>query len=289
MEWSERMNAAIDYIEENLAGEIDLTAAAERTACSLFYFHRVFLAVNGITPAEYTRRRRLTLAAAELTGGRGRVIDIALTYGYESPDAFARVFRNMHGVTPTAAREPGVQLMAYPRLSFHSESKGGADMDYRIIDKPAIPVAMVSRRFSNVDGQNLIDIPKWWEEFTASWDCTELTNIRGNGPGKQTGGLMLGVCYGEEETGEFHYAIAVEMEEDAGAGTFEKMMIPATTWAVFDCMLPELQDITRKVFSEWYLSTGYEHPGTPDLEVYLNEMPDEEMTCQIWAPVTRKS
>jgi AraC family transcriptional regulator len=66
------------------------------------------------------------------------------------------------------------------------------------------------------------------------------------------------------------------------------MTIPATAWAVFDCMLPELQDITKKIYSDWYQSTGYEHPGTPDLEVYLNEGPDEEMKCRIWAPVVKK-
>ena len=104
MEWSERMNAAIDYIEENLAGEIDFNVAAEKAACSTFHFHRIFFALNGLTPAEYARRRRLTLAATELTSGNTRVIDIALKYGYESPDAFTRAFRNMHGVTPLVAR-----------------------------------------------------------------------------------------------------------------------------------------------------------------------------------------
>lgn len=107
MEWSERMNAAIAYIEDNLAGEIDFNEAAKRACCSLFHFQRMFFAIIGVTPAEYARRRRLTLAARELTTNGDKVIDIALKYGYDSPDSFTRAFRNAHGLTPLAAREPG--------------------------------------------------------------------------------------------------------------------------------------------------------------------------------------
>ncbi len=154
MEWSDRMNAAVDYIEENLAGEIDFDEAANRALCSTYHFQRMFFAVNGVTPSEYARRRRLTLAARELSSGNTKVIDIAMKYGYDSPNAFTRAFRNMHGVTPQAAREPGVTLTAYPRISFHIELKGGTDMDYKIIEKPAFPVALTVRRFTNVNGQN---------------------------------------------------------------------------------------------------------------------------------------
>ena len=288
MEWSDRMNAAIDYIEENLAGEIDFTEAANRAFCSIYHFHRMFFALNGITPVEYTRRRRLTLAATEISSNSGRIIDIAMRYGYNSPDAFTRAFRNLHGVTPQAAREPGVTLTAFPRIFFNVVSNGGKDMDYRIVNKPAFSVALKVRQFTNVDGQNFNDIPKWWEELLASPDCEALTVLSGNKPGDVTGGGMLGVCYGEEETGDFYYAIAVEITDDVQTGKFEKMVIPATTWAVFDCILPELQEITGKIYSEWYASTGYEHPAVPDLEVYLNMDVDEKMKCRVCAPIGKR-
>jgi AraC family transcriptional regulator len=288
MDWSERMTAAIDYIEDNLEGEIDFNTAAEKACCSPFYFQRMFSVVTEVTPAEYIRRRRLTLAAGDLQSGRMKVIDVAVKYGYDSPDAFTRAFRNQHGITPQAAREPGVTLTAYPRISFHIVIEGGNDMDYRILERPAFPVAITSRQFTTAGGQNFRDIPVWWQEFMASPDCGEMTALTGEKPGKQTGGMMLGVCYGEAGTGDFSYGIAVEIPEGASAGKFEKMVIPATTWAVFACTLANLQDVTKQVFREWYTSTGYEHPGTPDLEVYLPEGSGDDMKCEIWAPVVKQ-
>jgi AraC family transcriptional regulator len=290
MDWTTRMNAAIDYIEENLAGNIDYNTAAGKAFCSTFHFQRMFLAVCGITPAEYVRRRRLTLAVIELSDDSSRVLDIALKFGYESPDAFTRAFRNMHGVTPTAAREPGVKLTAYPRISFQIRLTGGNDMDYRMIEIPAFNIAMVSRKFTNIGGQNFKDIPTWWGEFRKSPDCAALAALSGEKHGKLTGGTMLGVCYGEEETGEFYYGIAVELPEGTPAGKFEIMEIPATSWAVFDCLLSDFQETSTKVFRDWYTATGNEHTGGPDLEVYLDmgDVSDEEMRCQIWAPVKKK-
>jgi AraC family transcriptional regulator len=288
MDWSERMNAAVDYIEENLAEEIDFNRVAEKACCSTYHFHRVFLAINGLTPAEYIRRRRLTLAATELSYSDARVIDVAMKYGYDSPNAFTRAFRQLHGVIPQAARAPGVMLTAYPRISFHIILKGGNDMDYKIIKKPAFQIAMTSRKFTTVNGQNFKEIPIWWQEFLASPDCAALTRLTGDSPGAITGGVMLGVCYGAADNREFSYAIAVELPEGVKPGKFEKMEVPATTWAVFDCTLANIQDISVQIFGEWYMSTGYEHPGTPDLEVYFPEGEGDNMKCQVWAPVVKK-
>jgi AraC family transcriptional regulator len=252
MEWSERMNAAIDYIEKNLAGEIDFSEAAKRACCSTFHFQRVFFAVNGLTPAEYARRRRLTLAARELSSGNSRVIDIAMKYGYDSPDAFTRAFRNLHGVTPQAARGPGVRLTAYPRISFHIELKGGNDMDYRILEKPGLTAAAISRRFTTANGQNFVDIPKWWDEFLKSPDYQKMTALTGGKPGAVTRSGMLGICFADDKPMDFYYGIGVELPEGASPGVFEKIEIPAASWAVFDCALANLQDVTKRIFSEWF-------------------------------------
>jgi len=301
MEWSDRMNAAIEYVEANLAGDVDFAEAAAKAACSTFHFQRMFLAASGLTLGEYVRRRRLTQAASDLISGDARVIDIALKYGYESPDAFARAFRNLHGVTPTAARALGVKLTAYPRISFHIILKGGSDMDYRIIKKPGFTAAARTRHFTTLDGKNFVEIPKWWQEFLASPDCSRLTSLAGNKPGAVTGGNMLGLCYGPPDAVDFIYAIAVELPAGVSARPFEKLAVPAATWAVFDCAVDDLVDVTKRIFSEWFPSTGYEHDDAPEIEVYLPERPERKMqigasltkeqagyAIQLWIPVIKK-
>ena len=100
---------------------------------------------------------------------------------------------------------------------------------------------------------------------------------------------MLGVCWGEEKTGDFYYGIAVELPEGTPPGEFQKMTIPATTWAVFDCNLANFQETSNLIFRDWYQSTGYDHPGTPDMEVYLKKGDGVDPQCQIWAPVVKKN
>lgn len=289
MEWSERMNSAIDYIEDNLAGEIDFNEAAKRACCSVFHFQRIFFVVNGVTLAEYARRRRLTLAATELSSGNTRVIDIAMKYGYDSPDAFTRAFRQLHGITPQAAREPGVKLVAFPRVSFHIKLEGGNDVDYRVIEKPAFPVAVTKRQFTTANEQNFVQIPKWWDEFLKSPKCSQMMSLTGNKLGAVTGSSMLGICFADDKPIDFYYGIGVELSANTAVGPFERMEIPAATWAVFDCTITTLQDVTKRIFSEWFPSTGYEHDAKPEIEVYFPENPKtKEMLCQVWVPIIKK-
>jgi len=131
MEWLERMNRALAYIEANITVEISMEEVAKLACCSSYHFQRMFSFITGVPLAEYIRRRRLTMAALDLQSGNSRVIDVALTYGYDSPDAFTRAFHKLHGMTPSAAREPGVKLKAYPRLTFHLSVKGDKDMDIK--------------------------------------------------------------------------------------------------------------------------------------------------------------
>ena len=114
MDWLNRMNKAVDYIESNLADEISYDKAAQVACCSAYHFQRMFSFITDVPLSEYIRRRRLTLAAFELQTSDIKVVDVALKYGYESPEAFSRVFKNLHGVMPVSARDIGVALKAFP-------------------------------------------------------------------------------------------------------------------------------------------------------------------------------
>jgi AraC family transcriptional regulator len=290
MEWSERMNAAIGYIEDNLAGEIDFNVAAKKACCSLFHFQRIFMVVIGVTPSEYVRHRRITLAAREFTAANSRVIDAALKYGYDSPEAFTRAFRNIHGINPQAAREPGAKLTAYPRISFHIELKGENDMDYQIIEKQSFDIVGKGRQFSNEQGKSFIELPQFWSEFMKdkSWDT--LMKFALGKPGAVTGAASLGICMMEKDM-QFFYAIGVEKGSKAAPTGFEIIQIPAATWAVFDSygpVTPSIQAVIKKIFSEWFPSTGYEHDNISELQVYLpGDMQGVDYHCQVWIPVVK--
>lgn len=93
MDWLKRMNHALEYIETHLSEEIDYDQVAGTACCSAYHFQRMFSFITNVSLSEYIRRRRLTLAAFELQSGGVKVIDMALKYGYESPEAFSRAFK----------------------------------------------------------------------------------------------------------------------------------------------------------------------------------------------------
>ena len=132
MNWDERMNMAIDHIEANLDGQIDMAKVAKIMCQSVTAFQRTFAVILNISITEYIRRRRMTLAAIALRSGAQKVIDIALRYGYESPESFSRAFKEIHGVSPTAARKQSVPMNLFPRITCLLTVKGGIQMDYRM-------------------------------------------------------------------------------------------------------------------------------------------------------------
>ena len=103
---------------------------AGKAALSPFYYQRIFGALCGMTVGEYIRARRMTLAAQELAGSDAKVIDIAVKYGYDSPDSFSKAFQRFHGITPSQAREPGVSLRSFAPMHVKVIMEGGSMLDY---------------------------------------------------------------------------------------------------------------------------------------------------------------
>ena len=129
MGWHDRMNRAIEYIESNLANKIDMEKAAQFAYQSAVGFQRTFSIVTDMSVSEYVRRRRLSLAAFELQNSDVRIIDIALKYDYDSPDAFTRAFKEIYGLPPSVARDGFTELKLFPRISFYMSIKGDVAME----------------------------------------------------------------------------------------------------------------------------------------------------------------
>ena len=132
MDWLQGMNEAVRYIESSLTEVISYEALAKTVRCSAYEFSRIFSFMTGVSLSEYIRRRRLSAAVFDIQKGDEKIIDVALKYCYESPSTFARAFKELHGVSPLAARKSGVPLVMYPPISFNLTIKGVSEMRFRL-------------------------------------------------------------------------------------------------------------------------------------------------------------
>jgi AraC family transcriptional regulator len=214
-----------------------------------------------------------------------KVIDAALKYGYESPTAFYRAFQGVHGVTPSAAREEGAQLKAFPRISFTISIKGEAEMNYRIEKKDAFKIVGVKEHFDMSLEESFRNVPMFWQKTVQSGAVPAILAAMDREP---YGLLGVSTCMNGRD---FDYYIAVASSRPAKEGMAE-YEVPACTWAVFDCVGPmpnALQDLQKRIVTEWLPSSGYEYADAPDIEVYPEgNQESADYRCQAWLPVTKK-
>ena len=129
MDWIYSIQRGIDYMEAHLTEKLDYQDIARQAYSSVFQFQRVFSLLCGYTVGEYIRARRLTLAGCDLAAKGAKVIDIALKYGYDSPESFTRAFVRFHGITPSQAKKSGAKLKSFSRLTVKLQLEGGSMMD----------------------------------------------------------------------------------------------------------------------------------------------------------------
>ncbi|WP_040197103.1 AraC family transcriptional regulator [Candidatus Soleaferrea massiliensis] len=286
MDWLSRLNQSVDYIEQNLAGEISFHEAARIACCSTYHYQRMFSYIAGVPLSEYIRRRRMTAAAFELQCSDIKVLDAALKYGYESPTSFTRAFQQVHGLPPSAAREQGVQLKAYPRMTFTISIKGDTEMNYKIITKEAFRIvgARVKLRF-DVE-QNFQQVPQFWGQCYQEGMVERIGALVNQPP---FGVMGVSTCMDGEDYYYYYIAAPTDKEVPDGMYSYE---VPAATWAVFDCTGPmpqSMQELQRRIVTEWLPSSGYDYAQAPDIEVYPEGDPSVPgYTTQVWMPVVKK-
>lgn len=292
MNWLEKMNAALGYIEENLTEKMDYETVAQKACCSVYQFQRLFSFITDVPLAEYIRRRRLTLAAFELQSSDKKVLEIALCYGYESPEAFARAFQALHGVTPTMARNLGVHLKAYPRITFQISIKGDVEMEYRIEKKQAFAVNGISREFDMADEGCFQEIPKLWNTLCAAGELEKMMNIAG--VKCDISGCLLPVraaSYSASQKGtKFCYMIGIADETEKNIPGYTKIEISEGTWAVFtseECEMNDIgsviQKLNKRIYGEWLPTSNYEM-GNINQELYYRTT-ENKTYCEIWIMV----
>ncbi|WP_312700762.1 AraC family transcriptional regulator [Sedimentibacter sp.] len=285
MRWTECIGDAISFIEENITEEITIADIAKMVHISPFYFQKGFAMLCDFTVGDYIRCRRLTLAGSEIAASDDKIIDIALKYGYDSPDSFTKAFVRFHGCTPSAVRKDGANIKYFAPLSIKFALKGGYSMDYKIVEKDEFTVVGLKRTFKYENAMQ--DVPKLWGEFH------QMSVGKAICP-------MYGINADESMQGnEFEYLIADNYNPamDIPDGFITKV-IPKFTWAVFSCkgaMPQAMQDVNKKIYSEWLpnckdyeIAAGYCIEMYEDPAKYEYGVQDENYYSEMWIPVKKR-
>lgn len=283
MEWNEKLQKIIDYIENHLQRKeeaVDNEEIAKMAGCSFDFFQKVFSYMIGISFAEYVRSRKLTLAGYDLKSTDLRIVDISYKYGYNSPTSFTKAFQQFHGVTPKEAREKNVELAVMPKMQVAEKQK----FLWRLERKPSLRLIGKSIKVSCVNNEHYQKVPEFWCDCQKNGSYAKLVSLdRGNPKG------MFGVFdYYDENSKELEYSIMVISDEEPPDG-FTEIVLPETTWAVFDCVGVAPQSIHqgwKYLNEEWLVSYPFKHAPCPELEWYSDgNSYDTNYLSQIWIPI----
>lgn len=294
-EYVDRIQNAVDYIEDHLGDDVALVEAAERANWSAFHFMRTFDAVVGMTFREYVRRRRMETAAYSLKFTRKRILDIAQDVGYETQAAFTRAFGAVYGTSPKQYRIAGVHTMQTMRARVVLPKRGEDRrvlMQPKIIGRAMMNIVGVELRTKN-DGTNDNGIAQFWERFQHERTVEKISN-------KIDPNVSYGLCTNmDPKTGEFSYVIGYEVSSEnnlpPGLGAFE---VPSHDYAVFTArgelsegrFVKAIQQMWKYAYGEWFAnSTEWDRDDGPDFELYEDKrLSDSEAECDIYIPVKRK-
>ena len=281
MEWIEKLNKTISYIEEHLTEEISYDELARIACCSTYHFQRMFAYMAGIPLSEYIRRRRMSLAAIDLQSGTEKIIDIGMKYGYSSPTAFNRAFQNVHGIAPSMAKKGGVPMKSYPPISFKITVKGVEELNYRIEEKAAFRIVGVSHPLDKEIENNFAAVPQMWQNAAVNGTLEKIAPLMNNQP---MGVLGVSVCNDEED---WQYFIAVSSSAEID-NSLDEYVVPACTWAIFSGIGTgiSIQELEQRIITEWLPASGFELANAPDIEVYLNPDPNNTQ-YEVWLPIRK--
>ncbi|WFE33934.1 AraC family transcriptional regulator [Micromonospora sp. WMMD975] len=283
----DRLNQAMDHLEQRLDQPLDVVELARIACVSEHHFRRLFSALAGMPLSEYVRRRRLTLAAADVLADRASLLDVAVRWGYGSNEAFARAFRAVHGVGPAQTRRDGSVLRSQPRMSFRLVVEGSISMDYRIVTKDAFRLAGRKARVPLVhEGMNphIVAFVKSVDpetvrriEALSDQEPRGIVNVSDDLAGDRAEGTELDYWHG--------VVTGAEVPDD-----LDSLPVEAGDWAVFRSSgaFPQaLQYLWRDVFTQWFPSNPYEiRPGPEISQVRIAEG-GGTADAELWIPVRR--
>lgn len=272
-------NGTMAYIERTIETGCDEAEIARISGYSYPLFSRIFSILVGYPLNEYLRFRKLSRAAADLRNTDAKIIDIALAYGYESPDSFAAAFKKFHGVSPSAVRN-GKEFKSFAPIKLSLTVNGGQTMEVKIEKKRGFTLAGIQ-----VDADLTSDFPKVWNSLFEKASHEELAKL-GNG-------RSFGICSEVKDGKTFTYAAAYDCR-DAQKATelgLSVIHIPEAEYAVVQLKgsVPNcIHQGWKYVMETFFPEQGYCHAGTPDFEAYSEgDMYSKNYTMELWVPIVK--
>lgn len=287
----DRLNQALEMVEDRTAEPVDAAAMARVALTSEHHLRRMFATLAGMPLAEYVRRRRLTLAGAEVVGGNRTLLEIAVEHGYGSTEAFSRAFRAMHGISPGQARRTGAVLSFQPRMAFRLTIEGSETVQYRIVDKGAFRIVGPKARVPIIHlGRNTA-----MENFIRGLDKQVWGQIAELSDQEPAGVLGVTMPLGpdREEGSEVDYYQGAATSAH-GAQGMETLEVPASTWVVFPTSGPvsehpqSLQRLWADAYGQWFpANPAYRSVPGPELLKVDTAQDGSTADAELWLPVER--
>ena len=293
MEWLKCIKSSINYIEEHIKENISIEDIATNSYVSSYYLQVGFQIMTGYSIGEYIRNRKLYLAAVALLNNK-KIIDVALDYGYETPESFSKAFKRFHGFSPRQVHNH--KIKRFDPLTISIEIKGGEikEMNYKVTDMFPIKLIGFVKEFDMETSYK--EIPLFWDEICEKYCYPRI--YKGLPAENDYEQAIADNCIGEYGAciechgSKFKYLIAGRYTD----GKIPEGMIvyefPAGKWAIFDCIGPcpeKLQELNTKIFKEWLpLNKEFELRGDGNIEWYdcvNGEKTDPEYHTQIWIPI----
>ncbi|SCL16255.1 AraC family transcriptional regulator [Micromonospora inyonensis] len=282
------LNRMVDHVEEHLTEELDLDGLARKLGTTEYHLRRMFSSLAGMPLSEYVRRRRMTVAAADVVSSTDDLLSIAVRHGYGSTEAFGRAFRAVHGAGPSEVRRDGGPLRTQPQLRFRLTVEGSTPMDTRIVDRPAFRLVGYATRVPLIyEGVNphihrhITSFPQ--EEHLR---LKAMSNTEPAGILQVSDDLDADAAEGSELT--YLHGVAVTGDTPPPDG-LDAIEVPAGTWAVFRSSGPypsTLQQTWAATATEWFPSNRWRLRPGPSIVTVLERAEDfSTATCELWLPV----
>lgn len=283
------LNRLIETVETHLSDDVDIAAIAHSVGTTEYHLRRMFSALAGMPLSEYVRRRRMTVAAADLATD-GRMLDIAVRYGYGSTEAFGRAFKSVHGVSPAEVRTHGGPFRSQPKLRFRLTVEGNSSMDTRITHRPDFRLVGHATRVPLIHH----GVNPHIQAHVAGIPASEHARLKALGNTEPTGLLQVSADVDPDYTegSELTYLHGVAV--DAGTAAPEDLdaiEVPAGDWVVFrtsGAYPAALQEAYALSATDWFPSNPWRLRPGPSIVAVLERAEDfSTATTELWMPIER--